>query len=277
MIGRPAFGQTESQKPEKVKILYAYWSASLAMVDVLETALEDVDIQVEAVPMENQFLWEKLANGEADITLEAILPNTHKDLWDQYGDRLIKIGKSYEENSYGLVVPAYVTVNSIEALKENKDRFNGSILGGRAGTPLDQLTKKVIKDYSLDYQHKHVKFQKKIQMLDRAISEKKWIAMTGYKPLFIWEKYDLKYLEDPKKIYGQGNESAYILARKGYAGENPGMKEFLKNVFFEDEILHELLLKRFNSGSNSKEATREWYQENKTMIQSWMPESWIKN
>jgi glycine betaine/proline transport system substrate-binding protein len=52
----------------------------------------------------------------------------HKDYWADYGDKLVVLGESFSEGTTGLVVPSYVTINSIEELN-NKDKFNSEIIG----------------------------------------------------------------------------------------------------------------------------------------------------
>jgi glycine betaine/proline transport system substrate-binding protein len=61
------------------------------------------------------------------VFLDAWLPNT-KDYWADYGDKLVVLGESFSEGTTGLVVPSYVTINSIEELNANKDKFNSEII-----------------------------------------------------------------------------------------------------------------------------------------------------
>ena len=78
-------------------------------------------------------------DSKGDVFLDAWLPNTHKEYWADYGDKLVKLGESFSEGTTGLVVPAYVTINSIEELNANKDKFNGIAISkqNRSGRSLD--------------------------------------------------------------------------------------------------------------------------------------------
>jgi glycine betaine/proline transport system substrate-binding protein len=54
---------------------------------------------------------------------------------------LVVLGRSeaFSEGTTGLVVPAYVTINSIEELNANKDKFKGEIIGIGGGLMLTRL------------------------------------------------------------------------------------------------------------------------------------------
>jgi glycine betaine/proline transport system substrate-binding protein len=64
---------------------------------------------------------------QRDVFLDAWLPNSHKDYWADYGENLVVIGEAFSDATTGLVVPTYVTINSIEELNANKDKFKGEI------------------------------------------------------------------------------------------------------------------------------------------------------
>jgi glycine betaine/proline transport system substrate-binding protein len=57
-----------------------------------------------------------------------------KDYWADYGENLVVIGEAFSDATTGLVVPTYVTINSIE--NANKDKFKGEIIGIGGGAGL---------------------------------------------------------------------------------------------------------------------------------------------
>ncbi|MNR52152.1 Glycine betaine-binding protein OpuAC precursor [compost metagenome] len=69
-------------------------------------------LQVEAGPM-----WAGLADGSADAIVAAWLPTTHKDYFEKYATKLEDLGANLKGTKLGLVVPAYMTISSIEDLK----------------------------------------------------------------------------------------------------------------------------------------------------------------
>jgi glycine betaine/proline transport system substrate-binding protein len=132
------------------------------------------------------------------VFLDAWL-NTHKDYWADYGD-LVVLGEAFRGTT-GLVVPAYVTINSIEELNANKDKFKGEIIGIGGGAGIHANTVKAIDLYGLDYEQITSSGPAMVASLDKAIRDKEWIVVTGWKPHFKWSQNDLKYLKDPKGVY----------------------------------------------------------------------------
>ncbi|MEF2967135.1 glycine betaine ABC transporter substrate-binding protein [Paenibacillus sp. M1] len=103
---------------DKLKLSYVAWDSEIASTNLLEYVLEsklgyDVTaLQVEAGPM-----WTGVASGDVDATAAAWLPLTHADYWAEYGDKLEDLGANMTGVKTGLVVPAYVNIDSIEDLK----------------------------------------------------------------------------------------------------------------------------------------------------------------
>src|SRR5690606_1141896 len=56
--------------------------------------------------------------------------------------------------------------------------------------------------------------------LKDAIDRREWIVATGWTPHWMWARWPLKYLDDPKGAFGEP-ESIDTLVRKGFAQEHP--------------------------------------------------------
>lgn len=265
-------GSRKDQK-EEVVIFSGNWAETIAMTKVTELALEDVGIPTKMILIEPGPIYASLAKGDGDIFLESWLPQTHAEYWDKYGDKLDKAGISFDYASTGLVVPAYVDINSITELNENKEKFNGRIIGIGSGAGIHKDTEKAIDEYNLDYQQITSSGPAMMATLKKAFTQKKWAVVTGWKPHHKWAMYDLKYLEDPKNVYP--TEKAYILTRKGFTKEKPGFKEFLGNFYLEEEVLADLMM-TFEEMDDEDKAAQKWYSAHKELLRSWMPEEWKK-
>jgi glycine betaine/proline transport system substrate-binding protein len=263
----------KDEKQEEIVIYSGNWAETIAMTKVTELALEDVGIPVKMTLIEPGPIYASLAKGDGDIFLESWLPQTHSEYWEKYGSKLDKAGISFDYATTGLVVPEYVTINSIEELNANKDKFSGKIIGIGSGAGIHKDTETAIKEYNLDFDQITSSGPAMMASLKKAVTQKEWVVITGWKPHHKWAMYDLKYLEDPKNVYP--SEKAYIITRKGFTKEQPGFKEFLGNFYFKEEQLFDLMM-TFKEMDDEDKAAQKWYSENKELMRSWMPEEWKK-
>src|SRR6056297_2120553 len=198
--GNQQQGSDESQ--EEVTILYPNWAEGIAFTHLAKVALENQDYDVTLTNLEPGIIYGELSKDDAkgDVFLDAWLPNTHKDYWADYGDKLVKLGESFSVGTTGLVVPTYVPINSIEELNENKEKFNGEIIGIGGGAGIHANTIKAIEAYDLDFEQITSSGPAMVASLEKAINDQEWVVVTGWKPHFMWASHDLKYLEDPKGV-----------------------------------------------------------------------------
>ena len=96
-------------------------------------------------------VFTSVASGNTDAFLDVWLPVTHESYIEKYGDDMVDLGISYENALLGLVVPSYVEIDSIEELNDNKELFDGEIIGIDAGAGLMAAAEKSIEEYGLDY------------------------------------------------------------------------------------------------------------------------------
>ena len=232
-----------------------------------KVALEANGYKVELTNLAPGMIYGELSkeDSKGDVFLDAWLPNTHKEYWADYGDKLEIIGEAFSDGTTGLVVPAYVTINSIEELNANKDKFDGEIIGIGAGAGIHANTLKAIDAYKLDFEQITSSGPAMVASLEKAIKNKEWLVVTGWKPHFIWNKYDLKYLKDPKGIYPK--DACTIISRKGFAKDKPEAATFFKNFKMGEARLYELVASIQSKGEEAGAA--EWYKANKVLVDSW--------
>lgn len=253
---------------KEVNILYANWAEGIAFTYLAKTALEANGFKVELTNLEPGLIFGELSkkNSKGDVFMDAWLPNTHKDYWKSYGEKMEKIGESFSEGTTGLVVPAYVSINSIEELNANKEKFEKKIIGVGSGAGIHANTLKVIDQYGLDMEQVTSSGPAMVASLEKAIKKNEWVVITGWKPHFKWAKNDLKYLEDPKGIYPK--DVCAIVSRKGFAEEKPEAANFFKNFKLEEKQLYDLMAAINKDGQ--EEGAKSWYNKNKAAVDAWL-------
>lgn len=255
--------QVPQQGKKTVRILYSNWASATAMTLLAKVALEDKGYTVKIAVEAPAPIYEALSQGNADLLLECWLPYTSANYWNKYQDKLEKLGVGYGGGTTGLVVPDYVEENSIEDLVGAKDKYNGMIFGIGNASGIHAHTEKAIQAYNLPFVQATTSDIVMTASLENAIQKKKPIVVTGWQPHDMWDKFQVKYLKDPKKIFPL--DKSYIIARKGFSTENPELGTFFQNFFIADKELYSLM-NAIGKADDDFAATQQWYKENKAYM-----------
>lgn len=103
---------------DKIKLAYVAWDSEIASTNVMKIVLEDMGYDVTTVQVEAGPMWTAVADGSADASLAAWLPLTHATYSEKFDGKFEDLGVSMTGVKIGLVVPAYMDINSIEDLQE---------------------------------------------------------------------------------------------------------------------------------------------------------------
>lgn len=259
----------KSDKPSK-EIAIGYvdgWAEGVAMTYVTEAALMEKGYKVEVRKAAVDLLFASLANGDTDVFMDAWLPVTHKEKVARFKDKLEALGTNYDNARIGLVVPKYVTINSIEELNAAADKFDGKIIGIERGAGITAKTDIAIKEYDLKLKHLTSSSIAMLTELQKAIQEKRDIVVTGWAPHWKFGRYELKFLEDPKKVYGEA-EMIKTYASKGFKERMPEAAKYFANFHLNEKQMADLLAE-MEAGKNKREVAKNWLKANKAMVDSW--------
>ncbi|EON71318.1 glycine betaine ABC transporter substrate-binding protein [Lysinibacillus sphaericus] len=255
-----------STKNKKVNLAYVEWDTEIASTNVVGQVLEDLGYDVTLTPLDNGIMWEALANGEVDGMVSAWLPQTHAPQVEKYKDRIVDLGENLTGAKIGLVVPSYMDVDSIEDLTNEAGK---TITGIEPGANMTAATENAYKDYP-NLESWNVATSSAGAMtaaLSQAIAKKEEIIVTGWSPHWKFNAYDLKYLDDPKGIYG-AEEYIGTFARKGFKEENPGAYSVLNNFHWAAEdiesVMHDIM-----EGTAPKDAAKKWIKKNEDKVADW--------
>lgn len=108
----------ESVDGEEIELVFVAWDSEIASTNMIALVLEDLGYEVSMSPLEANFMFQSVADGEADAMVAAWLPATHEPLVEDYGDDMEDLGANLEGARTGLVVPEYMDIDSIEDLQQ---------------------------------------------------------------------------------------------------------------------------------------------------------------
>ena len=93
------------------------WDSERASSSVLKEVMEQKGFKVSVTPVDVAIIFESVTNGDADATIAAWLPYTHKEFYEKNKDDLVDLGPNLNGAKIGLVVPEYMDIDSIEELE----------------------------------------------------------------------------------------------------------------------------------------------------------------
>jgi ABC-type proline/glycine betaine transport system permease subunit/ABC-type proline/glycine betaine transport system substrate-binding protein len=262
-----ALAQQQGGAKKTITLTYVNWESEVASTHVLKKVLEDEGFNVELKEVDAGPMFAGVASGDADGTTAAWLPVTHKDYMKKYKDQVVDLGPNLKGTKVGLVVPKYVKADSIEDLKGDAGQFNNKIIGIEAGAGVMQLTEKAIKDYDLGMDLVTSSSAAMTASLEKAYKSKKPIVVTGWKPHWKFAKYDLKFLKDPKKVYG-GTENIHTLVRKGLKEDNPKAYKIMDRFFWTSADMEEVMLD-IQNGKSPEKAAADWIEKHQDKVKEW--------
>lgn len=251
-----------------VRIGYVSWAEGIAMTHLVTVLLEDrFDFEVELTLADPAPIFTSLANGEIDVFLDAWLPKTHGSHMAEYGDQLVDLGPNYEGARIGLVVPAYVDLETIPELRDEAARFDGAITGIDPGAGIMEATRRAIEVYDLDTTLLPSSGAAMTASLRDAIQAERAIVVTGWQPHWMFARWDLKFLEDPETVYGTV-ESIHTLARRGLARDRPELVNFLQSFSLTNDQIGSLMY-QMRQTTSQRDAASAWIRNHAGLVDSW--------
>jgi glycine betaine/proline transport system substrate-binding protein len=147
-----------------------------------------------------------------------------------------------------------------------------TITGIEPGAGISVKTEEAIEEYD-SLQGWNVDFSSTgalMTQLQQAIDNEEPIIITGWNPHWMFAQYpDMKYLDDPKEIYG-GEEGIYSFARHGFEEDHPEAFKLIEQFEWEVEDMEEVMFTANETGKEIEEVGRQWAQENEEKTSAWV-------
>jgi len=265
-------GSGKSAADKSIKLAYVAWDSEIASTHVVKEVLESrLGYKVEMLQVDAGPMFAGIAGGSADAMVAAWLPGTHAAYMEQYGKDLVDLGPNMYGAKIGLTVPAYMDIQTIEDLK-NPDvakSLNSRIIGIEPGAGIMMATERALAEYGLEgYTIVESSSAAMAQELLKAYENRQPIVVTGWTPHWMFAKMELKYLDDPKGIYG-GEEQIHTLVRKGLEADMKDAYTFLDQFEWTPEDMAEVMV-AIQEGKTPEEAAKNWVSSNPDKVEAWL-------
>lgn len=271
-----------------VRLAYVEWSETVAATNMVKTVIqEELGHPCEIVPMAADKMWEAVAEGKVDGIVGAWLPTTHSHYYERYKDKVVDLGPHIVGTRIGLVVPditvgrqtagsgqrntPYIKAASIADLKKYADKFNGRIIGIDPEAGIMKKTREAMQEYGLDgFELVKGSEVSMTAELANAIRKQRWIVVTGWVPHWMFARWKLRFLDDPKKIYG-GKEEIRTIVRAGLKDDMPDVYQFLDKFNWKPEDLEQLMIWiQEDNGMYPDEKALRYMRYHQKQVTSWL-------
>lgn len=248
---------------KKVTIAYVNWAEGVAMTQLSKVLLEKEGYTVVLKNADVAPVFAAVAGGDADVFLDTWMPVTHKEYLDKFGAKLEVLGTNFDNARIGFVVPESVNINSIDELNANAALFNGKIVGIDAGAGIMNKAEEAIKAYGLKLELQSASEAAMLATVKKSIDAGTPVVVTGWSPHYMFSNYKLKFLKDPKGIFGD-IETIQTVANKDFVRSNPKVTAFFRN-FKLNEIQLGSLMGALAGAGDDKAAVEKWLEQNQDL------------
>ncbi|HEX2148089.1 MAG TPA: glycine betaine ABC transporter substrate-binding protein [Pseudorhizobium sp.] len=263
-----------AQDAKQVKIGWAAWSDAEFVTKLAAKLIkEELGQEVELVQTDVAPLYQGVSRGDLDAMMMAWLPQTHADYYAKIKDDVETLGTVYDGAKLGWVVPNYIpedAISSIEDLAKDevKEKLGNTVQGIDPGAGLTRLSEQALKDYGLDDYKLQISSEAgMLTTVDRAVRSEDWFVATSWSPHWMFGKYDIRYIEDPKSSLGEA-EHVDVLARKGFKEDNPAVAEFLSRMKLP---IDDLQAGMFAAQETSyEEAVAKYIEDHPDQVKAWL-------
>ncbi len=273
---------------EAIRLAYTEWSTSVASANLAKAVFQEkLGIPCELLSLDADEMWAAVAEGRADAMLSAWLPDTHAHYHEQFKDQVVNLGPNLKGTQIGLVVPKvtmgrltagtgirnqpYIDIDSIAELKAHADQFKHRIIGIEPQAGIMRKTRQAMEAYGLDdFRLVDGSEVAMVAELSHAIRRQKWIVVTGWLPHWSFARWNLKFLDDPKNVFG-GSGTINTVVRQGLREDMPRAFEMLDRFFWEPADAGQLMLWiREEEGRFPYEKALRWMRTHPEKIAGWI-------
>lgn len=266
-------GLLRAQSARSIKLGFAPWADAEFITRLAAKLIEDrLETRVELIQTDVAPLYQGLTRGDVDAMLMCWMPQTHADYWKRVEGKVERLGTLYSDAKLGWVVPRYVPEAEVASIAdlakpEVRSRFGGRVQGIEPGAGLTRLSQEAVKAYGLDYTLQEASEAAMLSVVDRAMRGERWVVATAWSPHWMFGKYELRYLADPKGALGAAEE-VLALGRQGLREASPKVAGFLSRLNMPlDELESAMLVAQEKSYD---QAVAAYIENNAERVDSWL-------
>ena len=255
----------------------AGWTENIAVANLVKVLLEeDLGYQtVETQTVDLGIAFEGVGNGDLDAFQDMWLPN-HAAQLESVEDDVEQLDPWYTGDSkFGIVVPSYMNITSIEELN---DAGVTEIVGIDPGAIITTaILENTIPEYDLNAKYIQSSEAAMLSEVEKRYKNEEPFAFIGWTPHWMNETYDIVYLEDPEETLtnpdGDPLDQAELstIVREDLKDEDPVAHAMLSEYKLDEEQANSLEAAINEAGYDDPTVgVKTWVGENRDVVDPWV-------
>ncbi|TDX31725.1 glycine betaine/proline transport system substrate-binding protein [Modicisalibacter xianhensis] len=253
------------------------WPGITVKTEIASQLLEPLGYETRSQELGLQVIYQALETGDLDVFLGGWMPAQQDMLKprEESGD-ILRLANNVDGAQMTLAVPEYVYENGVQSfadLDANREHFNGEIHGFGAGSAASEILTKAIDNDTWGLGEWRIVDTSTVGMLsaaEDAISRQEPIVWVGWTPHWMNLELPMRYLDDPKNLFGENNGKSDVLTlmRSDYAESHPNLKSFFEQFAFKAEE-QSWMIQAFGLDERAAdEVAKEWISNNPERVQA---------
>jgi glycine betaine/proline transport system substrate-binding protein len=248
------------------------WDENVAVSNLTKALLED-ELDYERVDIDtNEDLdatYRDVASGELDAFQDVWLPN-QQALLEQVAEEVEHLDPWFlGETKQGMAVPAYMDVRNIEELNGTDAEL---ILGIEpSSVMMQEVGEEVIPAYGLEQELVSAPTAGMLSEVERLYAFREDFIFLAWSPHWMNQRFDIRYLEDPKDAMGPTNDPAKCstIVRGDLREDDPVAYAFMDALELTEKQINGLE-SMINDEDDPLAGARRWASENREVARPWI-------
>ena len=248
------------------------WDENVAVSNLSKVILED-ELGYESVEIRTNddldVTYRDVASGGVDAFQDVWLPN-QEALLDQVAEEVEHLDPWFlGKTKQGMAVPAYMDVKSIPQLNGTDAEL---ILGIEpSSVMLQEVGEEVIPSYGLEQKLVAGPTAGMLAEVESLYTFKEEFVFLAWSPHWMNQRFDIRYLDDPKDAMGPTNDPAECstIVRVGLREKDPVAYAFMDALELTEEQINGLEYE-INKADDPLVGARRWVSENREAVRPWL-------
>jgi glycine betaine/proline transport system substrate-binding protein len=248
------------------------WDENVAVSNLTKALLED-ELGYERVEIDTSesldSTYRGVASGDLDAFQDVWLPN-QRALLDRVAGDVERLDPWFlGETEQGMAVPAYMDVKSIDQLNGTDAKLIYGIEEG--SVVMHKVEEEVLPAYHLKQDLVAGPTAGMLAEVGRLYATKEDFVFLAWSPHWMNQRYDIRYLEDPKDALGPTNDPAKCstIVSEGLRREDPEAYALMDALELTEGQI-EGLETTINEEDNPLAGARRWVSENREVVRPWI-------